>query len=128
VSIQGVVQKSLDFFGGKPVVVEAADVQLTSDAGLLPIRQLDEVWGLSEQFAGALSDPRRQASVVHSHLAMVRARVYGILADYPDQNDHDRQGRFEAQESCLFLTHPGLKRSPTVQSAIGGCGAIRCSS
>lgn len=88
-SIQGVIQKSLDFFGGKPVVIEAAEVQLTSDAGLLPIRQLDEVWGLSEQFAAALSDPRRQASVVHSHRAMVRARVYGILADYPDQNDHD---------------------------------------
>lgn len=89
VSIQGVVQKSLDFFSGKPVVFEAAGVQLTSDAGLLPIRQLDEVWGMTEQFAAALSDTRRQASVVHSHLAMVRSRVYGILADYPDQNDHD---------------------------------------
>jgi len=86
---QGVFQKSLDFFGGKPVVVEAADVQLTSDAGLLPIRQLDEVWGLTEQFAAALGDTRRQTSVDHSMLQMVRSRVYGILADYPDQNDHD---------------------------------------
>ncbi len=95
-SIQGVFQKSLSFFGSKPVVVEAADVQLTSDAGLLPIRQLDEVWGLTEQFAAALGDTRRQTSVDHSMLQMVRSRVYGILADYPDQNDHDRHGRFHS--------------------------------
>jgi Transposase DDE domain group 1 len=89
VILQSVFQKSLDFFGSKPVVVEAADISLTSDAGLVPIRQLDEVWGLSEQFAAALTDTRRQASVGHSFLQMVRSRVYGILADYPDQNDHD---------------------------------------
>ncbi len=88
-SRQTVFQKSLDFFGSTPIVVEAADVNLTSDAGLLPIRQLDEAWGLTEQFAAALTDTRRQRSVHHPFLQMVRSRVYGILADYPDQNDHD---------------------------------------
>jgi hypothetical protein len=89
VSLQTVFQKSLDFFGKRPIVVEAADVNLTSDAGLLPIRQLDEAWGLTEQFAAALADTRRQRSVRHPFLQMVRSRIYGILADYPDQNDHD---------------------------------------
>ena len=42
---QGVFQKSLGFLGSKPVVVQAADVQLTFDAGLLPIRQLDRCGG-----------------------------------------------------------------------------------
>ncbi|MGE4003153.1 MAG: hypothetical protein AB7I48_23435 [Planctomycetaceae bacterium] len=127
-SRQGASQESLDFLGGKPVVIEAADVQSTSAAGLLPTRQWDEVRGLTEQSAAGLSDPRRQASAVHSHRAMVRARVDGILADDPDPNDHGRHGRFESQETCLFLTHPGWKRRPPGHSAIGGCGAIRCSS
>jgi hypothetical protein len=88
-SIQSVWQMSFGFFDEKPIVVEASDASLTSDAGLLPIRQLDEGIGLTEQFATALRDPRREASVSHPFLEMVRTRVYGILADYPDQNDHD---------------------------------------
>ena len=86
--IQSVWQKSFDFFS-KPVVVEPSEVELTSDAGLLPIRQFDEAIGLTEQFAAALTDRRQAASVDHTLLEMVRMRVYGILADYPDQNDHD---------------------------------------
>lgn len=86
--IQSVWQKSFDFFG-KPVVVEAGQSQLSSDAGLLPIRQLDEAIGHTQQFAEALSDLRYQPSVTHSLIEMVRSRIYGILADYPDQNDHD---------------------------------------
>jgi hypothetical protein len=38
---------SFDFFGSKPVVVEPSAVQVSSDAGLLPFRQLDERLGLS---------------------------------------------------------------------------------
>jgi hypothetical protein len=88
VIVQTVWQKSLGFFG-KPVVVEPSEASLTSDAGLLPIRELDEALGLTEQFAAALTDLRYQPSVEHSLLEMVRMRIYGILADYPDQNDHD---------------------------------------
>ena len=87
-TIQSVWQKSFDFFG-KPVVVEPSETELTSDAGLLPIRQFDAVLGLTEQFAAALTDVRYQPSVQHDLLEMIRMRVFGILADYPDQNDHD---------------------------------------
>ena len=86
--LQSVWQTSFDFFS-KPVVVEPVDVALTSDAGLLPIRQFDEAIGLTEQVAAALNDSRHEPSVNHTLLEMVRMRVYGILADYPDQNDHD---------------------------------------
>ncbi len=88
-SIQGVWQKSFDFLGTQPIVVEPSAGQLTSDAGLLPIRQFDEQIGLTEQFAGALDDRRHEPFVDHSFLQMVRMRVFGILAGYPDQNDHD---------------------------------------
>ena len=86
--IQSVWQKSFDFFG-KPVVVQPGEAELTSDAGLLPIREFDHRIGMTEQFAAALTDRRSQPSVVHTLREMVRMRVFGILADYPDQNDHD---------------------------------------
>jgi hypothetical protein len=86
VIIQSVWQKSFDFFAGKPIFVEPVETQLTSDAGLLPIRQFDERIELTRQFAAALNDPRRSSYVDHSFDEMTRMRIYGILAD---QNDHD---------------------------------------
>lgn len=87
--IQSAWQMSFDFFGSKPVVVEPSAAQVSSDAGLLPFRQLDERLGLSREFAEALADRRRVGLVDHTFLEMARARIYGILADYADQNDHD---------------------------------------
>lgn len=86
--VHSVWQLSFDFFD-KPVVVEPVEASLTSDAGLLPIRQFDDAIQLTEQFAAALTDLRYGPSTTHSLLEMVRSRLYGILADYPDQNDHD---------------------------------------
>lgn len=87
--IQPDFQMSLDFLGSMPVVLEPSTDQISSDAGLLPIRQLDEQLGLTRQFAEALNDSRNPSYVGHSYLEMTRARIYGILADYVDQNDHD---------------------------------------
>src|SRR3974390_3279749 len=88
-SIQFVPQLSFDFFSWRPVQVEVSTAPLTSDAGLLPVRQFDERIRLTEQFAGALDDRRDSTFTQQSLLSMVRQRVYGILADYEDQNDHD---------------------------------------
>jgi hypothetical protein len=88
-SIQGVWQGVFDFLGAGRIVVEPSPAQLTSDAGLLPIRQFDQHLGLTEQFARALEDPRDPELIDHSFLEMTRARIYGILAGYEDQNDHD---------------------------------------
>jgi hypothetical protein len=78
-----------DFSTSKPIVVEPSAAQVSSDGGLLPFRQLDEQIGLTQQFAEALIDRRHVGYVDHSFLDMARMRIYGILADYPDQNDHD---------------------------------------
>jgi hypothetical protein len=80
---------SFDLGGSKPIIVEPSAAQISSDAGLLPFRQLDERIGLTRQFAEALSDRRNVGYIHHSFLEMTRMRVYGILADYADQNDHD---------------------------------------
>jgi hypothetical protein len=86
---QAAFEFSFDFGTSKPVVVEPSAAQVSSDAGLLPFRQLDGQLGLTEQLAAALTDRRDGGRIGHSFLEMVRMRVYGILADYPDQNDHD---------------------------------------
>lgn len=86
---QSAFQLAFDFGTSKPVVVEPSAGQVSSDAGLLPFRQLDEQLGLSEQLAECLIDRRHVGYVGHTFLEMVRMRMYGILADYADQNDHD---------------------------------------
>jgi len=86
---QAAFEFSFDFGTSKPIVVEPSAAQVSSDAGLLPFRQLDEQLGLTERLAAALTDRRDGGRIGHSFLEMVRMRVYGILADYPDQNDHD---------------------------------------
>lgn len=87
-SLQGVLPFVLDFLPQKRIDVEVSQAQLSGDAGLLPIRQFDEAIGLTERFAVALRDTR-SGCVAHTNLSMVRQRIYGILADYEDQNDHD---------------------------------------
>jgi hypothetical protein len=78
----------LNFFG-RPLVIEPSPGQLSSDAGLLPVRPFDQCIDLTRAFAEALEDPRDSALTEHTFLEMVRARVHGILANYEDQNDHD---------------------------------------
>jgi hypothetical protein len=87
--LQTAFECSFDFGRSKPVVVVPSAAQVSCDAGLLPFRQLDDQLGLTQQFAAALTDRRDVGRIGHSFLEMVRMRVYGILADYPDQNDHD---------------------------------------
>src|SRR3954464_7857487 len=88
-SLHPVPAPSFDFFPSRPIEIEVSSAPLTSDAGLLPVRQLDEQIRLTEQFAAALGDRRDLARVQQPLLSMVRQRIYGIIADYEDQNDHD---------------------------------------
>jgi hypothetical protein len=88
-SLQSVPLLSLDFFPSRPIEIEVASAPLTSDAGLLIIRQFDDHIGLTKHFADALDDRRDPSLARQSALSMIRQRIYGILADYEDQNDHD---------------------------------------
>jgi hypothetical protein len=72
---------AFDFFAALPVQVEVSDAPLTSDAGLLPLRQFDERIRLTEQFAAALDDPRDPELIEHTFSEMVRSRIFGIQVD-----------------------------------------------
>ncbi len=88
-SLHTVRELSFDFLPSRPIKMEISPAALSSDAGLLPVRQFDERIGLTSGFAGALRDTRDPTFTQQSLLDMVRQRIYGIIADYEDQNDHD---------------------------------------
>ena len=56
--LQSVSGLSFEFGGLRPIEIEVSDAPLTSDAGLLPVRQFDERWRFTERFADALVDER----------------------------------------------------------------------
>lgn len=71
----------------KPVVADFSGGSLSSDGGLLLLAHLDHSLHLTQAVAACLHDPRRQASVQHSRLDLIRQRVYQIAAGYEDAND-----------------------------------------
>jgi len=88
-SEQSVNQICFDFLARCPIVVEAKEVDVSSDAGILPLRQFDGQIGLTERFIDCLEDPRDPDQTEHTFAEMVRQRIFGILAGYEDCNDHD---------------------------------------
>src|SRR5262245_44441023 len=88
VSIQPVPLAVLDFVP-RPVTIATSSALLSSDAGLLLIRQFDERLGFTARLAAALGDARAPHLIDHTVPEMLRARLYGLLAGYEDQNDHD---------------------------------------
>jgi hypothetical protein len=72
------------------VRLEFRGTQLSSDGGLLVMRELDDALGLSDLASGALNDTRRGKNRVHRLDGLFRQSVYGRLAGYEDVNDADR--------------------------------------
>ena len=70
----------LEFHGSK----------VTSDAGLLAFRELDDALGLSQITADLLADTRTGQNSRHTLIAQFRQSVFGRLAGYEDVNDADR--------------------------------------
>ena len=76
-----------EFFPRKSIEVQQVDEQVSSDGGLVVFRELDQKLTLTESFAGQIEDGRSDPT--QSLLSVIRQRVFGILAGYEDQNDHD---------------------------------------
>ena len=65
---------------------------VTSDAGLLAYRELDDALGLIEIAGQHLADTRTGKNGRHALIGMLRQSVFGRLAGYEDVNDADRLG------------------------------------
>jgi hypothetical protein len=72
------------------VRLEFRGTQLSSDGGLLIIREMDDALGLSDLAAAALRDTRRGKNTLHRLDGLFRQSVFGRLAGYEDVNDADR--------------------------------------
>jgi multidrug efflux system membrane fusion protein len=74
---------------------------ITSDAGLLPYRELDDTLGLTDTGADTLADARTGKNGHHRLAGLLRQSVFGRLAGYADVNDADRLCRDPATVATI---------------------------
>src|SRR6516165_1741523 len=82
---------------------------VTSDAGLLAYRELDDVLGLTEMAGDVLADARSGKNGRHALAGLFRQSVFGRLAGYEDVNDAER-----------------LRHDPAMRWIVGGKAAQGC--
>ena len=70
------------------VVADFGGGRLTSDAGLLLLREVDRRLGLSAAIDACLPDPRDPRYVLHEQQQMLAQRLFAVAAGYEDLNDH----------------------------------------
>jgi hypothetical protein len=83
-------QLVFSFYRHRPIRADFSGGQISSDAGLLPLRAFDHRHGLTRDLVERLNDPREDERVRHSALSLFRQRLYQIIAGYEDANDADR--------------------------------------
>lgn len=100
---------------GRAVRVDFDGGEVSSDGGLLAVREADRRLGLTERVARLMRDVRRGPGVDHRVLTMLRQRVYGLCAGWEDLNDaqvlrHDRLLQTLAGSDEALASAPTLCR------------------
>jgi hypothetical protein len=73
--------------GGKPLVARFDGGRLSSDGGVLALREIERRLGIADRLAACLADPRAAEQVRHSLADIIRFRLLMIAAGYEDGND-----------------------------------------
>ena len=74
---------------GKPLIARFDGGQLSSDGGLLALREVERRLGIAERLATCIEDPRAPERVRHGIADILRFRMLMIAAGYEDGNDAD---------------------------------------
>jgi hypothetical protein len=86
--IQSVLpQLSFSFYRQGPIRADFSGGQITSDAGLLPLRAFEERRGYIARLAACFTDLRAPEWIDHTLSELLRFRLYSIIAGYEDCND-----------------------------------------
>lgn len=74
---------------------------VSSDGGVLLLREIDRRLGLLKAVDEVLPDPRDPRYVEHSQLSLLRQRIYGLCLGYEDLNDHTDLRRDAAFQTAV---------------------------
>jgi len=101
---------------GKSIVARFDGGQLSSDAGVLVLREVEQRLGIADRLAGCLDDPRTQSQVVHGLADITRFRMLMIASGYEDGNDASTlrsDPAFKLAQGTL-PSGPDLASQPTI--------------
>jgi len=107
----------LEFHSRKRIDVTFDAPEISSDAGWLLLRQMDDKLGLTEWFARLVPDERARGKVEHTRWEQVRQRVFQIAMAYEDCNDADHLRRDKVLKTACDLNPDGseaLSSQPTL--------------
>src|SRR5208283_2188729 len=76
--------------GSRKVAADFSGGTLSSDGGVLLLRQVDINLGLTQCLAQCFRDSRQQVYLDHSVRQLLAQRLYGLAMGYEDLNDHER--------------------------------------
>lgn len=86
----------------RSVKVQACDERITSDGGLLLLREADHRLGITEHLAARLDDPRRQDLIRYELIELLRERIYALAMGYAAQDDADRLAHDPAMKLAVW--------------------------
>lgn len=108
-------EDKIDFgrLGRRRIEADFSGGDLSSDGGVMLLRQVDERIGLSCAAAAALPDPREPQRVEHGLREMLAQRIYGLCCGYEDLNDHHSLRADLLMQTAVGRTQP-LASAPTL--------------
>lgn len=109
-------QTPIEFPSVKRRKVEASfsGGDITSNAGIPLLSQVDEKLGLTRAIARVVDDPRREASCEHTLPELLKQRIYGLALGFEDLNDHQELRHDPALQTAV-------SRAETLASASTLC-------
>ena len=89
---------------GKPVVVKFDGGLLSSDGGVLALREVEQRLRVADRLAACMIDPRAADQITHSLTDVIRFRLLMISAGYEDGNDANALRRDPMFKMALDLS------------------------